>query len=163
MKKQLCVYIIISLFTNGCVSVKIASDKPTKANDLTFNSPEKPFIKIDSPNSDSAWVSESMGNTISYLSECQLNSEINLDQIESDSLSIISDLQILDSKKIDYNQREAKYTFALGKVDGVMIKIQVLIFKKNNCNFVLSYIGIAKNFDSEIPFFEKFKQSFTVK
>lgn len=163
MKNHLSFCIILFLITSGCVSVKLASDKPTKASDLTFHSPGKPFLKIDSPNSDTAWVSESQGNTISYLSECQLNNEMNLDQIESDSLSIINELQILDSKKIEYNQREAKLTLAQGKVDGVMIKVQLLIFKKNNCNFVLSYIGVEKNFEKEIQFFDQFKQSFAVK
>lgn len=148
---------------NGCVSVKIASDKPTKSKDIEYNQPDKPFIKIDSPNADAAWVSNQLGNTISYLSECQLNSEINLEQIESDSLSIINDLEILDSKVIDYNQREAKQTTAQGKVDGVAIKIQLLSFKKNNCNYVLSFIGVGKNFDKEISIFDKFKQSFVVK
>lgn len=163
MKNQLRVCIILLFILNGCVSVKLASDKPTKANDLTYTLPEKPFAKIESPNSDAAWVSDSLGNTISYLSECQLNSELTIDQIESESFSIINELQILDSKQIEYNQREAKQTTAQGKVDGVMIKIQLLSFKKNNCNFVLSYIGVAKNFDKEINLFDKFKQSFTVK
>lgn len=146
----------------ACVSVQIPTGSAKKASDMTYEAPEKPFSEIQAKNSDRAWLSATTGNTISFLSECDASSDPSLEQIQSESLAALSDLQVENSQRLTYNSREALQTTAAGEVDGVPVKLKLLIFKKNNCNYTLSYGGVAKNFAAETSAFDHFVRNFKV-
>lgn len=130
------------------------------AKDLDFKTPSTPFKEITISNSDKAWLSDTTGNTISYLSECGGSSELSLQQIETDSLSALSNLEVLKVEEFTYNARAARQSLSQGQIDGVPVQISILVFKKNGCNFTLSYGGTKKNFEAEKHFFDMFKDGF---
>lgn len=156
---HLLVIAILFLFSS-CVTVDLPSSKLKSAENVNFVGPEAPFESSNTSTSDQLWISKRTGNSISYLSECQSNQELALEQIENDALSTLQELKILDSQKIDYNNREALKTTALGKVDGVLVMMRILTLKKNNCSYTLVYGGIKKNFETEINQFETFLKGF---
>lgn len=130
------------------------------AKDIELKSPQVPFKEITISNSDKAWLSEKTGNTISYSSECGGNSELSLQQLETDSLSALSNLEIMKAEEFTYNSRAARQSLSQGQIDGVPVQITLLVFKKNGCNFTLSYGGTKKNFEAEKHFFDIFKDNF---
>lgn len=130
------------------------------AKDVEFKNPQAPFKEITISNSDKAWLSDKTGNTISYSSECGGNSELSLQQLETDSLSALSSLEIMKVEEFTYNSRAARQSLAQGQIDGVPVQIALLVFKKNGCNFTLSYGGTKKNFEAEKHFFDIFKDNF---
>lgn len=142
------------------MSVQLPGGKVTSAKDVGFNAPRSPYKEMSGGNSDKAWISEKTGNTISYLSECGGSSEPSLQQLENDSLSAISDLKVQQSDEVTFNGRAARQSVSLGKIDGVPVQIALLVFKKNGCNYTLSYGGVEKQFSSEQQYFENFKQNF---
>lgn len=144
----------------ACVSVKLPSGTGTPAKDLKYNAPDSPFQEIKVNSGDKAWLSGATGNTISYLSDCNGNADPTLEQLQTDSLGVLDKLKISQSKTFDYNGREALRTLAEGEVDGVPVKTDLVVFKKNGCNFTITYGGVAKTFDSEKRTFEKFLESF---
>lgn len=150
----------MSLLFVSCVSVKFPSGKVTPAKDVEFKSPLQPFKEITVPSSDKAWLSEKSGNTISYSSECGGNSEWTLQQLETESLSALSNLEIMKVEEFIYNGRAARQSLSQGQIDGVPVQISLLVFKKNGCNFTLSYGGTKKNFEAEKHIFEIFKNNF---
>lgn len=147
------------LFTAACVSVKIPTSTGTKATGVKTEDPPSPYEEIKSPSADKAWLSGKTGNTISYLSDCNAG-DPTLQQLETESLMGLSKLKILDSKDTNFNGREALSTLAQGEVDGVSVKTELVVFKKNNCNYTLSYGGLTKNFDKERNAFQKFLEGF---
>ncbi|MGZ3774889.1 MAG: hypothetical protein ACXVCN_14280 [Bdellovibrio sp.] len=151
---------IMSLLIVSCVSVKFPSGKVTSAKDVELKAPGLPFKEIAIPNSDKAWLSEKTGNTISYQSECGGNGELSLQQLETDSLSALTNLEIKKEEELLFNGRAARQSLSEGLVDGVPVQLALLVFKKNGCNFTLSYGGTKKNFDNEKHFFENFKNDF---
>lgn len=153
-------YFIMSLLLSSCVSVELPSGKITPANGVEYTSPGGAFNEIKAKNADKTWLSSKTGNTISYLSECGNTSEPSLQSIETESLSAISKLEILKSDTITFNGREARQTVSAGTIDGVPVAMSLLIFKKNGCNYTLSYGGLEKQFNLEKDEFEKFKQGF---
>ena len=148
------------IFLNGCVSVELPNSKTTTAKDVQWSSPGGPFKEIKAANADRTWLSSSTGNTISYLSECGNTADPSLQILESESLSAISRMTPVSAKGFDFNGRAARESVSSGEVDGVPVQLKLLVFKKNGCNYTLSYGGVLKNFSSEEKYFEDFKKNF---
>lgn len=147
---------------SGCVSVQLPGARSAKATNILLQKPNSPFKAIDSETSDQAWQSIKSGNTLAYLSECQPAVESNLKTLESESLSALSNSKIIKTDSKEYNGRESIFTLAEGSVDGVPVSVALLVFKKNGCNFTMTYSGRKSVFSSEYPQFEAFKESFKV-
>lgn len=151
---------IFFLLFAGCVSVSLNTGKAKKAEGLVFTAPKDPFRSLKAENADQAWQSEKTGNTIAFLSECQLPSDVDLRTIESDSLTALSQIKIISSYTGNYNNRESLDTLAEGQVDGVPVQLRLTVFKKNGCNYTLSYVGTKNSFEKELKEFEALKESF---
>jgi len=163
MKNHLYRSLIFFFFAVGlsnCVSVNLPSSSGSPAKDVKFDAPASPFEDMKVKTADKAWISKNTGNTISFLSDCNSSSDPTLQQLQSESLAVLDNLKVLDSKDSDFNGRESNSTFAQGEVDGVPVKTEILVFKKNGCNFTLSYGGVLSRFEAEKKFFDKFKESF---
>jgi hypothetical protein len=164
MNKQL-LRISLSLFTLillcDCRSLLIPAAAPIrKAEHVAFTAPKAPYQVISSANADVAWLSSKTGNTISFLSECESPADPSMKQIQNESLSVLNNLKVESDDEVPYNGRQALVSVATGHVDGVPIKMKLVIFKKNNCNYTLSYAGVEKNFSPELPEFNRFMQNF---
>jgi hypothetical protein len=59
-----------------------------------------------------------------------------------------------------FNGREALSNEVEGLVDGVRTRIHAVVFKKNNCLYTLSYIGVAPAYPKDHPHFDEFLRSF---
>ncbi|WP_413575972.1 hypothetical protein ACLVWU_16430 [Bdellovibrio sp. HCB290] len=153
-------YIIMSLLLGSCVSVELPSGKTKPAKDVEFSEPGSPYSSFKSKNADRAWQSSKTGNTISFLSECGSNADPSLQTLETESLSAINKLEILKTETKTFNGRESRQTISAGTIDGVPVALALVVFKKNGCNYTLSYGGVEKQFNSELPVFEKFKADF---
>lgn len=146
----------------SCVSVKIASEGPTKSKDILLTAPNNDFEKIKTEGSDVTWLNRKNGNSISYYSECNLANDISLQSIQNESFSALSDVNILNTQNVIYNDRDSLQTDADAAIDGVPIKISVVIFKKNGCNYTLTYAGRKEKFALNQTEFKKFVQDFRV-
>lgn len=150
-------FIIVSI---SCVSVQLPPAKGTKSDNVKFETPQTPFVEIKSENADRAWLSQSTANTISYLSDCNNSQDPSLDQLMAESVSVLSKLKITNEEKIIYNAREAAKASVQGEVDGVPVHMDILIFKKNSCNYSLLYSGVINKVSEEKLQFENFLRSF---
>lgn len=154
---------IFSLFflaATTCVSVKIPTGSGSRATEVKFAEPEKPFQEISNAAADRAWLSKVTGNTISYVSDCNGSSDPSLQQLENESLGVLNKLNVIETKTLDFNGRDARSTVAEGEVDGVSVKTALVIFKKNGCNYTLTYGGVRKSFETEKRYFDRFTQNF---
>ncbi len=147
--------------TSGCISVKLSTDSSAKrAEGVTYKDPASPFAKEDRTDVDAAWKNTQNGNMLSFLTECQAASDPTLDTIVQGTLRGLNELTIENSDKTSFQGREARRVLALGKVDGVQSKIDLLTFKRNNCIYILSYFGVAKSFAQDHSHFDRFVQGF---
>lgn len=155
-------YIVLLLFSSACVSVSLGTSQSKKATEVKYEQPSSVFSELKSETADKAWQSKATGNTLAYLSECNSNIESNLKSIEQDFLNALNNLSIVSTSHAQFNGRESLRTTAQGTVDGVAVQVSLLVFKKNNCNFTLSYTGKKINFDKELNEFEAFINNFRV-
>ena len=145
---------------SGCVSVELPSSKTTSAKDVQWSEPSSPFKEIKATNADKTWLSSRTGNTISFLSECGNTADPSLQTLEAESLSAVGKINTISSRIYDFNGRAARNSVSSGEVDGVPVQLELLVFKKNGCNYTLSYGGVMKQYDAEHKIFEDFKQNF---
>ncbi len=149
------------LFLVSCVSVSLQKNTPVPAKHVVYQAPSSPFEEIPFPPSDKTWISRTNSNTISFLSDCQKNYDPSLEQMQADSISVLEEKHSAKTTPVTFNGRQGLMIVSEGFVDGVPIKMQVLVFKRNACNYTLTYAGVAKNFAQEIAHFEQFLKSFT--
>lgn len=163
MKSLLKPLILTSLFASGCVSVGINTNKKSpKSDSVVFSEPSKPFEEIKSDTGDKTWLSGKTGNTISYLSECNLNSDSKLEEILTESTSFIDDKKEVSNEEKMYNQRKSVQSVLTGNVDGINVQMFIVIFRKNQCLYTLTYGGTENNFNEEKKIFLNFLDNFKV-
>lgn len=145
----------------GCVTVKLGSGEDGKrAVGLSVREPSAPFAKDAQPDVDAAWKNPRNGNMISYLSDCSDPSDPPLDHIVQSTLSGLSQLQYEGNSSPTFQGREARRVLASGKVDGVPTEIELLVFKRNMCTYILSYVGVHNSFAENRADFQKFIDGF---
>ena len=148
-------------FLAGCVSVNLGGGSAGKrADGVHVVDPKAPFSKETRADLDGAWINGKNGNTISYLTDCQDNSDPSLDTIVQGAMMGLSDLKIDSSLSPMFQEREARRVVAVGKVDGVPSKIDLMAFKRNHCIYILSYVGVQKAFEQDHPQFDQFIHGF---
>ena len=157
---QILTWAATSLLLLSCVTINMVDNDLSKASGMTYDAPPQPFQPFDTDSADKAWQNQQTGSSISYVSSCNESNDPALDQLRKNIVGGISDLTIVKENKIQYNQREALDSTIGGKVDGVAIQNRIVIFKKNNCNYSLSYVALKEKFDKEEVIFENFVRSF---
>lgn len=154
----LCFFLTFCL---SCISFSPSKIEKKEPQGISFSAPHNPYLEFKLETADRAWQNPQTGNTISYMSDCDGSSDQSLDTLFLSAVEGIENLKISDQRKITFNQREALETSLLGRVDGVGIQVRLIIFKKNNCTFNLSYIGslstFMKGYNDFVAFVKEFK------
>lgn len=165
MQRQLyqLFFIICTLIAlNSCVSVKLGENFQSSAKkNFTFTEPNQPFVKVDLDQADEAWQSSKTGNNISIFTDCRPNSS-SLKSLRSSLFGGVEDLIVNEEKTLTFNNREALQSVITGKMEGVPVKINILIFKKNECVYNITYVALTERYEKEIPIFKKFLEGFKV-
>lgn len=147
------------LLLNSCITIGGSKD-PMPAKNIEFTAPAGSFSNLKTESGDKSWISSKTNNIISYISDCSPLQDPSLEQLEQEALFGLEKIEIKHREDLSYNHRIARNTIAEALVDGVKIKIEVISFKKNNCNYNLVYGGTADRFESEAAEFKLFKDNF---
>lgn len=162
MRNTTLIYIlIVSTLLSACVSVSLSPGGGTKrATGVEVNEPGKPFSKQSLEDVDAAWKNESNGNSISYVSDCKDSTDPSLEYIVTGLLGGVSGVKRESDETVTVQGREGKRVLASGKVDGVPTLIDMLVFKRNQCIYILSYVGVKAAFQMDQSAFNKFVEGF---
>ena len=144
----------------ACVSVNLGPKKGQRSDNVAYKAPAAPFVAIDARGADSAWQNAANGNTISYHSVCNDPTDPSLEDIQKELISALEEARVLRSASTRHDGREALSSETEGLVDGVATRLETLVFKKNNCIYTLTYVGVAKSFPDDLERFQEFLKSF---
>lgn len=151
----------VLLFTStACVTVNVGNRDAQKADGVRFKQPDSSFEEYDDKSVDRAWRNRTNGNTISFYSECGDPGDPPLDQVVNGVLSGLNRIKIEISETTEIQGREARHVLASGHVDGVATRIELNVFKRNQCLYILSYVGVDQKFDENRTNFAKFVKEF---
>lgn len=150
----------VLLFT-GCVTVNLGDGgKGQKAKGVEYMEPAAPFAKESRDTVDAAWKNPKNGNVISYLSDCKDPSDPPLDHIVQGVLAGLSEVKVESTESPMIQGREARHVVAAGKVDGVPTGTELIVFKRNMCIYILTYVGVQKYFSENRAAFTQFASGF---
>lgn len=146
----------------GCMSVSFKAPPPQKSAAVIFNPPKGAFAEISSPHLDHSWQNKASGSTISYLSDCNNPTDPSLENIFKGITSEIDGVSVINSNRFTYNAREALRSRVAGLVDGVKTNFELIIFKKNNCTYILTFVTMADGNIQDENEFTNFLKGFVV-
>ena len=161
MMKAASLIFISILVASGCVTVKLPNSGGGKrAEGVKVVEPAAPFARDNRSDVDSAWKNPRNGNAISYLSDCKDESDPPLEQIVQGVLAGLTHLHYELNEDTEVQGREARHVVASGRVDGVATGTELVVFKRNQCIYILGYVGVRKAFPENRTTFKKFVQEF---
>jgi hypothetical protein len=103
---------------------------------------------------DKAWWSESLSATIYADSNCGLRSSESRLEVMTDHLLFgLTELQTLEEKAIQVGSRDALYRTVEGRMDGVPVRLAVVVARKDNCTYDFVYIARPDAFGEGLPDF----------
>lgn len=156
--------------TSACVSVNIGASKTEKSSGVSFTSPDGSFKVVESKQADAAWNNGATGSTIAFQSTCGDRPDSPLESIAEDLFNGFEDSKTLRQERIPFDGREALDRETEGKVDGVMTRVRAIIYKKNSCSYVLTFVALTKTLvadnsrkaaiNGDVSQFERFAASF---
>jgi hypothetical protein len=151
---------LLALTLAGCVSVSFGPKEPKRARDVRYTAPGRPFAPDQREEVDAAWKNAANGNLISFISDCQDDSDPTLDAIVEGALDGLADMKIESTQSPRVQGREGRRVLAAGKVDGVPSKIDLLAFKRNRCIYIVTYVGVQGSFSADHQAFDAFIEGF---
>ena len=160
MRFATVIWLLVSLLLSACVSVNLGSRQVKRAAGVRYSEPTNPFEKDSRTDVDGAWKNPKNGNLISFLSDCQDESDPTLDSIVQGTLTGVSALKILKEDSPMVQNREGRRVLASGKVDGVPTQMDLLVFRKDSCIYILSYVGVQSSFSDNHSQFDRFVGGF---
>lgn len=117
---------------------------------------------MSSDQADHAWQSAQTGNTIAVLSECSEQKDPSLTTLEGETIQALNNYKVTNTEDFKFQDRAARRAQVEGAVDGIPVKMDLVIFKKNSCSYTITYVGRAAGFDKDRPAFEQFLMGFEV-
>ena len=169
-KTLFAVIFVLVLSGPACVSVNLGDTKTEKSSGVQFSPPTGSFKSIGGNRADSAWNNGGTGSTIAFQSNCGDTSDSPLESIAADLFTGFEQAKELRNERIPFDGREALDKEIEGKVDGVMTRVHAIIYKKNRCSYVLTFVALTKTLVAEnahkaaingdVSQFERFAQSF---
>jgi hypothetical protein len=139
--------IVVAVFfsATACVSVNLGSGKVEKSSGVSFAVPHVSFKPLDNNRADHAWNNSATGSTIAFQSNCGDTSDAPLESIATDLFTDFEQSKDLRNERISFDGREALDREIEGKVDGVSTRVRAIIYKKNRCSYVLTFVALTKS------------------
>ncbi|NJL23736.1 MAG: hypothetical protein HC902_00155 [Calothrix sp. SM1_5_4] len=163
MNRSALLFFMLFVFS-GCVTVKLDTgmngSSAKRAEGVSYKEPGQPFVKEQRSDVDASWQNPRNGNVISFITDCKDPSDPSLQSIVGGMLAGLPGLKIESDQEQMVQGREGRRVLASGKVDGVPSQTDLLVFKRNQCIYVLSYVGVKKSFNEDRAEFERFIQGF---
>lgn len=153
-------FIFMPWFLSGCVSVNLSSNSEKKAQGVLVTEPSPPYVPLDKGQADRAWQNPNDGATIAYKSECFSPVETSLENIRQDISNSLLSSEVKSESELFFNGRRALRSTIRGQLDGILTNIELLVFKKNHCTYIITMIAVEDVFKKKVSDFDQFLKGF---
>ena len=178
MKIFCVIFVFFIIFFNSCTVIRFAryyasADSPKgKLEGRVYRSANTSYEigelgdkwrRINIEGGDLAFLNDKLGATITVNSTCKKKMNYSLEALSESLLIGIKDKQLVERNKLTINNEKALSSIYTGKLDGVPLKLNAVVFKKDDCIYDFTYASSPGNFDSGFSDFEEFISKFKVK
>jgi len=98
---------LIMIVFPGCVNVSLGGHERKQASGVNYSVPKGPFVKDSRSDVDAAWINPKNGNLISFLSDCQDETDPSLTSIVDGTVNGLSELKVESNSSPTVQDREA--------------------------------------------------------
>lgn len=161
LNQKLILSLITLLLIPGCISNIFKEPKPTFSNEVILPEFSSDFNKL-SNNVYPAWKSNTTGNVISIVSDCNEGS-FNLKTIHGLMSDSIDNVKTIEEKAITLNSRKSYFKKVRGEIDGKAIEIQSYSLQNLKCIYVTSLAGNPQKLEINQSDFKNFLQQIDFK
>ena len=109
-----------------------------------------------------AWYHEAMGATIGLGAQCKELEDIGLHALAQQALVGVERREILEQTTIPVDGREAEDWVVKGSMDGVEVRIDLVVHRDADCVYDLNLVSRPDTFDKARVDFRRFVTGFTV-
>jgi hypothetical protein len=120
------------------------------------------WVRIDAPDAALAFRDEAHGSTVLLQARCGLDGDdVPLAALTQHLFLLFTERHIELESLVPFDGREAMHTVLGAKLDGVPLRYDVWVVKKDGCVYDLVYFAPAGGFEAGRPAFQQLVQSFT--
>lgn len=145
--------IILLLFTVGCSSRIDPKEFKSRDYRIDFDFPH--WIQLPEKDADRVYGNSKTGSIIFINSLCKKYTSANLEDVSSNLFGGIVDLEVKEKQNVIYQDREAIDTYAVGKMDGVVVHLKLRTLKRNHCTYDFSLVMPLKTIDQDFNTFKE--------
>ncbi len=118
------------------------------------------WTKIENTKADAAHLSQKTGATIFINSLCEKYNSTPLSILTQNLLRGVDDLEIMTEEDVTLASRKSLHTIAIGKLDGVAVKMNMYVLRKNFCIYDFTYSAKKEQYNTNVKDFETLVHSF---
>ena len=153
---------LILIFLASCASLDINVENKKSENYQIGKLPDY-WEPIKDTLADTSYWSKKTGATILINSLCEKYGSASLFVLTQNILRGIDDLNTEVEEEIMLVERKALHTVATGKIDGVSIKTNIYVMRKDYCIYDFTYQVQAESYSKDVKDFEDLVKSFRTK
>ena len=161
-RKQFIIILFPIVLLSSCISIDI-SKAPEKSSQVNVKNPPSGFKRVHSPHLDALWKHPYNGNSISYLSECSDEEDSSLEKILRDTTKSLEKINVEKQSYISLKHQRALSSTFEAQVDGALSKINITALKKNSCIYIITYLGLPRNYPKNLQDYQEFLEGFQIK
>ncbi|MBC7715173.1 MAG: hypothetical protein H7177_17645 [Rhizobacter sp.] len=156
MKKLFILLILVTACSSADNGAYVKSK--TVNNQLTANL-KAPWVAVEDEGSDLALNNKNTKSFFLFNSACRKNEMSNLSVLTNSMLAGINNVDYIERKQIQFQDRDASVVIAKGSIDGIERFFRILTTQKNNCIYDFALIATSmKNLQKDSEDFDKFSQ-----
>jgi hypothetical protein len=124
--------------------------------------PPEGWQRIEVSHAALAYRDQADGGTIVINARCGVDGEdVPLEALTQHLFMRFTEREILEQQTLPFDHREAMRTIVRAKLDGVPMKFDVWVLKKDGCVYDLGYMAAPSRFERGAAEFERFARGFT--
>ena len=161
--KNLCLIIFVAISAFGCSVDSFIESKlvePKRSNTFQIGSINSNWTTLQGSLADVAYVNKNNSATISLNSTCEKYQDNPLKQLMYNLLASLDEAKWEKDEYFTLDGREAYRVTLRAKADGVPVKAQAIVLRKNYCVYDFIYTAEPQHYQKTVKDFEKFVGSF---
>ena len=165
MVSFLSLTLTVFFFFNSCISFNWDSLKDQPAKNTQFKAPPPPYTPMPKKGMDAFWHNLENSGSISFFSNCFKHTEWTpLTQFQKEVLSELKGFRILKTEKTKYQNKPAHHLWLQSTPVRSLPRqqMELVLFKENNCFYVLVSLIAGKNNQFHKETFKNFVQGFQI-
>jgi hypothetical protein len=117
--------------------------------------------RVDISHAALAFRDERDGGSVVLNGRCGVDGEdVPLDALTQHLFMRFTEREIVDQRVVPFDRREAMRTIVTAKLDGVPMKFETWVLKKDGCVYDVAYMAAPLRFDRGAEEFERFVRGF---